>query len=156
MYWAVLKRRERERGRDRVETEGTRGESLREWAKERERFGVLVQKVRIIREASCQTSQQLIPGGTRESKLRLYLVYLLHLFAQALVDIPVFRNGREREGQTAMSVDTFVVLVGRAQNLFHVHFGKNLGWNRRLFVRLLSHDLSLARKEHRCCSHSSR
>ena len=75
---AVLERRERERGREGVETEGTRGESLREWVKEREWCGVVLQKVRIIQEASCHTAQQLTPGD-RDSKLRLFLfVYLLH------------------------------------------------------------------------------
>ena len=56
--------RERERGRDGVETEGTRGESLREWVKEREWCGVMLQKVRIIhtsldqRRISCWSTVQ--------------------------------------------------------------------------------------------------
>ncbi|CAB1107415.1 unnamed protein product [Ectocarpus sp. CCAP 1310/34] len=41
---AVLEHRKRERGSDGVETEGARGESVREWVKEREWCGVVLQK----------------------------------------------------------------------------------------------------------------
>lgn len=64
---AVHERQQNKRGRGRVETKGTRGESLRQWVKEREWCGMVLQKVRIIREVSCYTSQQLIPEGTREA-----------------------------------------------------------------------------------------
>ena len=70
--------RERERGRDGVETEGTRGESLREWVKEREWSGVVLQKVRIIPEASCHTSQQLIPGGTERANCVCFFLFICY------------------------------------------------------------------------------
>ncbi|CAN0450877.1 unnamed protein product [Pylaiella littoralis] len=53
----AVERRERERGRERVETEGTRGESLREWAKEREWCGLVLQKQGT--SSRCQQQQEL-------------------------------------------------------------------------------------------------
>ncbi|CAM9124079.1 unnamed protein product [Ectocarpus sp. 8 AP-2014] len=68
-----------------------------------------------------------------------------------LVDSPVFRNVREKEGQTAMSVE-YICRTCRTSVMFIS--AKSCRLEQRLFVRLLSHDLSPARKQHRSCSRS--
>ena len=97
----------------------------------------------------------------RESKLRLFLfVHLLHPHVGPaphllLVDSPVFRYGREREGQTAMSVEYVCRTCRTSPEPLSCSFRhKSCRLEQRLFVRLL-HDLSPARKEHRSCSRSS-
>jgi len=72
----------------------------------------------------------------------------LHLL---LVDSPVFRYGRERDGQRARVFSTFIALAEPLSCSFRQ---KNCRVEQRHFLRLL-HDLSPAPKEHRSCSCSS-
>ena len=63
-----------------METEGTRGESLREWVKEREWCGVMLQKVRIIhtsldqRRISCWSTVQSFDMEGREGSAPIVTV----------------------------------------------------------------------------------
>jgi len=99
---------------------------------------VVLQKVRILREASCHTSQQVIPGGTRESRPAA-VSFMFIRYARTSLDPRCIScwstvQSFDMEGRGMVKELECLVRLSHLQNLFHVHFGKKtVEWNSDTF-----------------------
>lgn len=96
LYWSAERGKGKERGGR--EREGTRGDSLHEWIKERDWSGVMLQKVIIILEV---LPQKKVPARTERANCVFLVVYLLrpHVLDQRRISCCSTIQSFEMEGR---------------------------------------------------------